>query len=1142
LANAIDLFQPASNLTVDSGAGNFTLTGAITGPGLLTKIGAGSLVLSGDSNYAGGTNHTAGTIVIGSNTALGTGTFTYNGQGTRVVSGIDNLVVANNFVLNDNNTLNNPFDTQAFTTTLTGQISGAGAFAKLGDGTLILTGDNNYAGGTDLLVGRISVGTSTAVGTGNLNLRAGTTLQAFADNLALTNTVTTSVGVEAIDTQAFTFTLGGAISGDGTLTKIGGGRLVLTGANSYTGGTNLTAGSLQINNSSAIGTGTLTTTGGTTLIAGIGAGNAPITLGNAVVLGAGTTNIDLQGTATSFFNDGTVTTNGTTLTLNGVVSGGALNTLDGGGKLVLNGVNTYSGGTTVGQRVAVYVGNGSALGTGAVSFSPESGLLNDSGSAITLGNAISLNNGAVAIGGNSALTLTGVTSGTSQLSKIGPNNLTITAASTRTGSTYIGGGTVTVTNNLSLGTGIIRTDAGSLTPTLAAGVTGLALANNIQVESALAALTVNSGTGIFTLNGVVSGVGGLIKTGTGTLVLNGVNTYANGTELTSGAITATNNASLGLGTLTMSDATTLNAGVTGLTLANNIVTLGAATVNSGASPAALTLAGVVSGAGSLNKVGTGTLNMTGASTFTGGATVTAGTMNVTGSLVSSVNVLTGGTIAGTGTIGSLTVQSGGFVAPGATPGVVGTLNVNGTTNLLAGSTFTANVTVPAADRITSTGALTIAGNINVLPTPAGGFNTFNATYIVASGSSRTGTFATVTGLDQFGIAFAPVMVYDATTAAIRLAPQSLELLGNRFGGLRPNPLEVARAFDRAVAAGYNPQAFFPVYNSGSNLQRTLDQMSGEQRSAERRVLLDSTRVVRETAFDRLNAGLSAVGGQSATTDNGDSQISVWMRGAGSWGQASSDAVGSTFQTEQRGVLTGIDWTRDTFKVGAMFHYLNTEVRLGDLGQSTVESTGGSIYAGYRAADNGLAIGVGGSVAGARANGSRTITLPDFRQSLRANYNGTIYQLFGEVAYDLSSAENSRIEPFARIAYTALKAGAFAETGGVAALTASKQDYDATVANAGVRGTFQASDKISLGGSVAWQGTWGDRSAATLVGIPALGQLSNVQSVAMDKNSVLFQADAAIDVASNVRFSLGYSGLIGKKNEDHGARATLTVGF
>ncbi|MEI6486236.1 MAG: autotransporter domain-containing protein [Sphingomonadales bacterium] len=1014
-------------------------------------------------------------------------------------------------------------DTNGLAATFSGSFSGPGALTKMGTGTLTLTGANSYAGGTALNAGTIAVGNNAALGTGALTMAAGTTLQAGAANLAVGNAIGLT-GAASIDVAGQVLTLSGVISGRGPLSVIDSAAaatdaLILSGTNSYTGGTTVSGTTLQVAADANMGA----AAGGLTLTGATLRSTASFASGRAVTLGTGGGSFNVAPS--------------TILTLNGVVSGTGLTKVN-SGTLALNGANSYTGGTAL-NAGTIAVGNNAALGTGALTMAAGT-TLQAGAAGLSVANSIGMAGGGTVDVAGQVLTLAGVISGTGPLAVIDSaaaagDALILTGANSYTGGTSVSGTTLQVAGDGNLGA--------------AAG--GLTLANGTlrTTASFTSARTVSLGAGggsvdvapstSLTLTGVVSGTS-LTKANSGELVLNAANSYTGGTALNGGTITVNNNAALGTGTLTTAAGTTLNFGTNALTLANAVSLGGATTVSTGANTA--TLSGVVSGTGALTKTGSGILNMTGASSYTGATTVSAGTLNVTGALASAVTVQTGAAITGNGTVGALTVQSGGAVSPGGvgTTDTV-TLNVTGAGSLAG--TYTVHFTPTGNDRITAGGAMTVGGTLAALPT--GTYLNFNQVFTVASGSSLTGSFASATGLDQFGVAFAPVLEYTATQANLRLAPQSLVVLGNRFGGISGNQLEVARAFDRAVAVGYNPQAFFNVYaNSGTNLPRTLREMSGEQRAAERRVVLDSSRIVRETALDSLNLGVGAAGGQQVSADKGEAKLTYWLRIGGTWGSAKASGAATGFDTQQIALLTGFDWAKDNVKLGGLFSYTTTDVTFSQLGgTSTVETVGGAVYAGWRQPDAGFAINAGFSLASARTSGNRAITLPSFSQTLAGRTTGTTYQVFAELAYDLAKSETLRVEPFVRNSYVTAEMNALAETGGVAALAAPKQTHDINIFNAGLRvATAVKGGKINLHASAAWQRTSGGRDANTFLGIPAVGQFGNIRSVAIDPDALLLQVGASARVTDRVRLGLDYSGLIGDLNNDHSARASLNIAF
>jgi outer membrane autotransporter protein len=266
-----------------------------------------------------------------------------------------------------------------------------------------------------------------------------------------------------------------------------------------------------------------------------------------------------------------------------------------------------------------------------------------------------------------------------------------------------------------------------------------------------------------------------------------------------------------------------------------------------------------------------------------------------------------------------------------------------------------------------------------------------------------------------------------------------------------------------------------------------------------------------------------------------------MRAAGTWGTAKADGIGSRFKTDQKGGMIGADVANGSFKFGGMFNYTSTDLDLAALGQSKVESTGGALYAGYRDDASGFAVGFGAALASNTAQGNRSITALGLAQTLSSKVKGVTVQIFGEASYDLAEAENTRVEPFVRIAYAKLDSKALAETGGIAALSGGKQSYNLTTAALGLRGAYVIG-KTTLSGSAGWQRTSGDRSAPTLVAMSGVNAPYEVRSAALDRNAVAIEAQASFSVSSQLTLGAGYSGVIGSKNTDHGARATVRYAF
>ena len=888
--------------------------------------------------------------------------------------------------------------------------------------------------------------------------------------------------------------------------------LSLSGNNSFSNA-GIAAGTLEVASAGALGSGGLSIGAGTMLRAGA----AGLSFANAM----------------STAGAGTVDTSGYNLTLSGPIAGPGSLTKAGLGTLTLSGSNSFvnsgiSGGTLAITSAAALGGGGVSIGNGTTLAALAT---------ITVANPMSISGAGVIDSGTGVFTLTGPIAGPGSLTKKGSGTLALSGSNSFSNA-GISAGTLQVASAGALGTGGLSIGNGT---TLQAGAAGLSFANAMSVTGAG---IVDSNGYTLTLAGPIAGPGSLTKTGAGTLVLSGGNSYSNA-GVSAGTLQVASAGALGSGGLSMGAGTTLQAGAVGLSFANAISTAGVGTIDTQAY--SLTLSGPINGPGSIVKAGSGVLTLTGVSGYTGATSVVAGQLLVTGSIATSATtVASGATLSGTGTVGALTASAGSVVSPGAAGGAIATLNVAGNAVLAAGSAYVVDVTPASADLLHSSGTTTIAGNVAVAA--AAGSYAFNKQYIILTASGgRSGTFASSSTLGSFGPAFIPLLSYDANNVYLRLAPNSLvALLGST--PVSSNVLNVATAFDKATSADFNPQSFYALYLQGANLPLALNQLSGEIHAVERRAAIGDTRYVREAALDRLGAGLCSLGGAAGTTttdgknttETCNERYSLWGRYVGSWGTNQADGNGSHFKTSTNGVIVGIDGKFGDVKVGALFNYTDDKVVLDGLGESSVKSTGGGVYVGYRP-DSGIAVTAGGAYAGTKFRSSRAITAPGLAQGLSTDARGNVGQLFGEISYTLPVSATVKAEPFARIGWVHLKADAFSEAGGYAAVGGGEQTYETTFTTLGARGSTTLSGGFGLRGSVGWQHASGDRSPAALLALQGTNSPASITGVAFDKDAAALEASAVYSFGAG-SFSVGYNGVLGKNVKDNGVTATLSWGF
>jgi len=358
-------------------------------------------------------------------------------------------------------------------------------------------------------------------------------------------------------------------------------------------GSALLNGGLTIfDDAGAFGTGTLTGNGGAMQAAVNG-----LTLSQNVSLTGG---LFVQG-ANSF-------------TLGGTVSGGAGIIKNGAGTLTLNGINNFSGGFAL-NGGGVTLGNASALGSGLFLVGGNVDLYTTFTG--TLNNQVHLN-GALRLDGTGTLTLGNLISGAGSLTVNG-SNLALAASNTYGGGTTLGGGRLDVGSNTALGTGDLTINGASVLT----GAAGVALANNVVLNSTLNFGAGGSG-GALTLNGTISGAGGISLAGASGLTLNGASTFTGGFNIGGGTLTVGNDSALGQGGVTVSGASSLDSNKT-VNLTNNL-NLNAALTIGGSNDLALN--GAIGGLRGLTKNGTGRLTLGSANTFFGGVNLQGGALRV----------------------------------------------------------------------------------------------------------------------------------------------------------------------------------------------------------------------------------------------------------------------------------------------------------------------------------------------------------------------------------------------------------------------------------------------------------------------------------------------------------------------------------
>lgn len=781
---------PAGAHSLTTSAGALVMSGVISGSGSLSKSGTGTAGLSGANTYNGGTTINGGALGFaganGTNSNLGSGSVTVNTGATlrpgySVTSNQNTSTTSNPITLaggaiyaddanqhlsgaitvSTSGLLGSTYNAGTNSAAekdkglaLDGIVSGSGALtiqhSRINTGNTYDTSFVSFSNNGNTYTGALTINENTATGEGGVylgvngslalrnstiatsaipggNLKFGSspivfktglgfvTLGAIGGGGALVLTgydqVNHTYGADAIALTVggnnATTTYSGVISGLGSLSKTGTGIMALSGANTYAGVTTVSGGTLGMASTNGantnLGTGSVTVNAGAILRVGysVTSNQNTSTTANAITLAGGTVFADDANQHLS----GAFTVPPSGGTLGSTYNAGNNSAAEKDKGLALDGVVSGSGALTV-QHTRINTGNN--YDTSFVSFSNTG---NTYSGTITVNENTTASEGGVYLGVNGSTALQSATVITS----------VIPGSNLRFGSSPI----------------VFKTGLGSATIGAISGSGPLVLTGYDQVNHAYGAdaivLTVGGNNASTTYSAAISGLGSLVKTGTGTMTLSGANTYSGATTISDGTLNVTGSLG-GAGAMTVNSGGSL-AGTGTVARATTVASGGAiAPGNNGAGTLTLT-GGLALNAGAV-------LNLDIAGTTTSDKIAVSGAFSASGTTTINLTALAG--FAGSGTYPLITGASGisaGSFALGATPsGYVCTLSASG-------GTLSLTVMTPQESwRLTNFGTTANSGNAADSADPDGDGMTNAQEYIAGTDPKNAGSALRVSGI------------------------------------------------------------------------------------------------------------------------------------------------------------------------------------------------------------------------------------------------------------------------------------------------------------------------------------------------------------------------------------------------------------
>jgi outer membrane autotransporter protein len=474
-----------------------------------------------------------------------------------------------------------------------------------------------------------------------------------------------------------------------------------------------------------------------------------------------------------------------------------------------------------------------------------------------------------------------------------------------------------------------------------------------------------------------------------------------------------------------------------------------------------TFANDISGSGSLNLTGAGSLILAGTDTYAGGSTVDAGSLVVNGSVSSDVAVNAGGTLGGTGTVKANVTSTGGAV-----------MSASGTAG--KGLTITGNYTedgnsttsVALGDPLNVGGAAAVAGTMEVLAAPSG--YTVKSTENLLNAGSLSGTYASL--VMGTGVFYTGTLAYTATQVNVNLVQASVTSvalsLPQATTQTRQSASNVQSALDvsnqwavTGKTAGHeawmNAAGAFLSAPTASAAVASLDSLSGEiygtSRGIEAQQALFTDRALANRA-DELAHGGSA---------------GVWVQGAGTDGTLSQLGYDDA-SYRASGLMAGVNGKlSDTFSGGIAAARTRVDSHLDALG-GTIDGRE-TMLALYGRAELGDGAYLSGRVSHAdvRSDVNRSVLLGTTLTPVSGDRTDHLTLATLEAGKAISSGDASWT-PFASVAGLRINQTGFAENGaGGMGLAASSQDHTASFASLGARYSMA----LDWTGGHSWLTAW-----------------------------------------------------------------------
>jgi len=508
-----------------------------------------------------------------------------------------------------------------------------------------------------------------------------------------------------------------------------------------------------------------------------------------------------------------------------------------------------------------------------------------------------------------------------------------------------------------------------------------------------------------------------------------------------------------------------------------------------------------------------------------------------------------------------------MVAPGNS---IGTLRVSGNVAFAAGSTYQVEVNAAGqSDLIVASGSASITGGTVQVLAENGNYAASTSYTILTAAAGVTGSFSTVTSNLAF---LTPSLSYGGTSVTLTMTRNDTGFgpseIGSGGSGATGNYVATTRNQGFIANATERLGVGNPVYDAlisatAAEARAGFDLLSGEAHAQAIGVMVEESRLVRDTILGRLRGPLLTQAGQQvAAAFSADlpgrkgaitmpaplpqPRYALWGEAFGGTGNSNADGNAASLSRRTGSALLGADLMLydapgSSLKVGVAGGYSQSRFDLdARLSSGKLESGHAALYAGARFGS--LRFDAGAAYSWSESDIRRQVQIRGFSDLLRLQRPGQVLQGFAELGYGFAF-QGFALEPFAQLALIRVSTDAGSERGGAAALRVLSSEQTLGFSTLGVRAEAQiGTTPLFARAMLGWRHGFGELTPQARTAFVTGTTPSVVFAAPIDREA--FVAEAGLDwrISQATALGLTYSAAIGERSRDHALKGRVEMRF